>query len=66
MRIFLFTKQNLKGDLFMKENAKLNLEQAVREAKKEYYKRWRAKPENKEKQKLYNQHYWEKKALQNN
>lgn len=47
------------------EEIKKNLNKAVREAKKEYYKQWRAKPENKEKQKIYNQRYWEKKALQN-
>ena len=47
----------MKGSAYLKEN---NLNNAVKKAKKEYYKAWRSA--NRDKIKQYNQRYWEKRV----
>lgn len=52
--------------VFLMENKEVSEKwsETAKELKREYYKEWRSKPENKKKIKQSQQRYWERKALE--
>ena len=43
----------------------MSIDEKVKDLQRDYYRRWRARPENKAKVKEYSQRYWLKKAWAN-